>query len=216
MLKRAVARLPRFQKDGDYDAFECVLAEALAEHPTRLLASCVLPNHGPLVLWPQGDNHLTDCVRWLTHPHALRRHAHYHTGGTGHLSQGRCKAFPVAADEHRYAVLRYVERNPLCVNQVARAQAWRWSRLGRRQRGDAKALARLHLWPLPLPADWPDLVNTPHTEAELAALRQAVVRAQPYGPAAWCVDTARRLGLEACAAAAGPPAQGRPTPEAWF
>ena len=211
-----MARLPRFQKDGDYDAFERILAEALAEHPTRLLASCVMPNHGPLVLWPQGDNHLTDCVRWLTHPHALRWHAPYHTGGTGHLYQGRFKAFPVAADEHLYAVLRYVERNPLRANRVARAEAWRWSRLGRRQRGDAKALGRLHPGPLPLPADGPDLVNTPHTEAERAALRQAVARAQPYGPAAWCVDTARRLGLEAALRPRGRPRKAAPTPEAWF
>ena len=34
-LNRAVARLPLFQKDGDFEAFERVLAEALEEHPTR-------------------------------------------------------------------------------------------------------------------------------------------------------------------------------------
>jgi putative transposase len=40
----------------------------------------------------------------------MRWHAHYHTAGTGHLYQGRFKAFPVDADERLYAVLRYVER----------------------------------------------------------------------------------------------------------
>jgi hypothetical protein len=34
-LNRAVARLPLLQKDGDYDAFERVLLEAMARHPTR-------------------------------------------------------------------------------------------------------------------------------------------------------------------------------------
>ncbi len=49
-LNRAVARLPLFTKDGDYAAFERVLAEALHEHPTRLLAWCLMPNHWHLVL----------------------------------------------------------------------------------------------------------------------------------------------------------------------
>jgi putative transposase len=54
-LNRAVARLPLFQKDGDFDAFERVLAEALLKHPIRLLSYCVLPNHWHFVLWPAKD-----------------------------------------------------------------------------------------------------------------------------------------------------------------
>jgi REP element-mobilizing transposase RayT len=96
-LNRAVARLPLFEKDGDFAAFERVLAEALEEHPTRLLASCLMPDHWHLVLWPQKDDELTAFVRWLTHTHSVRWHAHYHTGGTGHIYQGRFKSFPVEA-----------------------------------------------------------------------------------------------------------------------
>ena len=35
--------------------------------------------------------------------------------------------------------------------------------------------------PAALPADWVNLVNTPQTEAEVAALRRCVQRGQPYG-----------------------------------
>src|SRR5437870_4093756 len=151
-LNRAVARLPLFQKDGDYDAFERVLAEALAEHPTRLLAYCLMPNHWHFVLWPRRDGELTAFLRWLTH--TQRWHAHYHTAGTGHLYQGRFKAFPVQEDEHLLTVCRYVERNPLRAGLVSRAEAWRWSSLAHRLAGDAQAQKLLHPWPLPLPADW--------------------------------------------------------------
>ena len=41
-LNRAVARLPLFQKHGDYQAFERVLVEALVEHPMRLLSYCLM------------------------------------------------------------------------------------------------------------------------------------------------------------------------------
>ena len=194
-LNRAVARLPLFPKDGDYDAFERVLAEALEEHPTRLLAYCLMPNPWHLVLWPQRDDELTAFRRWLTHTHTIRWHAPYHTGGTGHLYQGRFKAFPIAADEHLYTVLRYVERNPLRAGLVSRAQAWRWSSLGHRQAGDARAREFLHPWPVPLPQDWVALVNRPQTEAELAAVRRSVGRGCPFGSEAWQRQTAERLGL---------------------
>src|SRR5437588_9728660 len=182
-INRAVARLPLFQKDGDYAAFERVLAKALHEHPTRLLAYCLMPNHWHLVLWPQQTGELTAFLRWLTHTHSMRWHAHYHTGGTGHIYQGRFKSFPVETDEHLYTVLRYVERNALRANLVARAEDWRWGSLWRRHGGGAQAAALMHPWPVPVPENWVALVNEPQTEAELTAVRGAVLRSSPFGSA---------------------------------
>src|SRR6516165_7437771 len=127
VLNRAVARLPLFAKDGDYQAFERVLLDAMAKQPTRLLAYCLMPNHWHLLLWPEEGAELTGFVRWLTHTHSMRWHAHYHTAGSGHIYQGRFKSFPVQADDHYYAVVRYVERNALRANLVGRAEQWRWS-----------------------------------------------------------------------------------------
>src|SRR5688500_5877209 len=45
-LNRANARLPIFQKDGDYEAFEHILAQAREHVPgMRLLTYCLMPNH---------------------------------------------------------------------------------------------------------------------------------------------------------------------------
>ena len=195
-LNRAVARLPLFGKDGDYAAFERVLAEALREHPTRLLAYSLMPNHWHFVLWPERDGELTAFLRWLTNTHTMRWHAHYHTQGTGHLYQGRFKSFPVAANEHLYAVLRYVERNALRAGLVRRAEDWRWGSLWRRRHPDTQPVIALHPWPVPEPDNWEELVNQPQTEAELAAVRRSVGRGCPFGAPAWQEQTARRLGLE--------------------
>src|SRR5437868_10731644 len=102
VLNRAVARLPLFEKDGDYQAFERVLAQALLKFPIRLLGFCLMPNHWPMVLWPHDDGDLSNFVGWLTHTHTMRWHAHYHTGGTGHVYQSRFKCFPVEGDDHFY------------------------------------------------------------------------------------------------------------------
>jgi putative transposase len=179
VLNRGVARLPIFEKDKNYAAFMRVMAEAHQRHPTRLLSYCLMPNHWHMVLWPRGDGEITQFVRWLTHTHTMRWHAHYHTSGTGHLY--RFKSFPIESNEHLYSVLRYVERNALRANLVKRAEAWPWSSLWARCHGDEAARSLHSSWPLAEPRGWLRHVNDPQTESELEALRRSVQRGAPYG-----------------------------------
>ena len=197
VLNRANARLAIFRKDADYLAMERILAEALEHVPgMRLLAYALLPNHWHLVVWPRHDEELSDFGHWLTLTHTQRWHAHYHNLGAGHLYQGRFKSFPVAADDHYYQLLRYVERNALRAGLVSQAQAWRWGSLWHRCHEEADLPKLLSAGPLALGGDWVGRVNEPQTEAELEALRRCVQRGQPYGEEPWAKRVARRLGLE--------------------
>ena len=72
-------------------------------------------------------------MQWLLTAHVRRYHRHCHS--TGHVWQGRFKAFPIQEDNHLLAVLRYVERNALRANLVAQAEDWRWSSLAALQEG---------------------------------------------------------------------------------
>src|SRR6266853_277831 len=111
VLNRGNGRRTVFFKDGDHEAFERILGEALEHVPgMRLLAYTLMPNHWHLVLWPRRDGELSDFGHWLALAHTQRWHAHYHDIGTGHLYQGRFTSFPVAADEHFLQVCRYAER----------------------------------------------------------------------------------------------------------
>jgi putative transposase len=195
-LNRAVARLPLFEKSDDYDAFERVLEEALELHPTRLLAYCIMPNHWHFLLWPREDGELTAFLRWLTHTHTMRWHAHHRTSGTGHLYQGRFKAFPVQNDEHFYTVARYVEQNALRAGLVERANRWRWSSAWRRHHGDDDERAILSRWPLAMPDQWLAVINRLQREGEVDALRRCVLKGTPYGSPRWVQQSAVRLGLE--------------------
>jgi putative transposase len=196
VLNRAVARLPLFEKPADYVAFIRVLADTLDQFPMRILAFVLMPNHWHFVLWPEGDGDLSSFCRWLTHTHSMRWHAHYHTAGTGHIYQGRFKAFPIEGDQHLYRVCRYVERNPLRANLVRRAENWRWSSLWRRLHGDDRPRTLLAQWPLAMPSRWVQYVHQPQTEAELESLRRSVQRGTPFGSECWLETTVARLGLE--------------------
>ena len=209
VLNRANARLPLFQKDGDYEAFERVLDEARQRYDVPLLAYCLMPNHWHLVLWPRGDGDLTRYVGWLTLTHTQRWHAHYQTVGAGHAYQGRFKSFPVQEDEHLLTVCRYVERNALRAGLVRRAEDWRWGSLWRRERGGAEARRLLSEWPTPRPPGWLRWVNEPQNEAELAGLRQCVARGRPFGAEEWVGAAAARLGLAATMQPRGRPRKRR-------
>jgi putative transposase len=188
--------MPLLQKPGDYEAFERVLAEARQRHPMRILAWCLMPNHWHFVLWPRADGELSAFVRWLTHTHTMRWHAHYQSSGTGHLYQGRFKSFPIQADDHFLTVCRYVERNALRANLAERAEAWRWGSLWTQKYGNPEQRSMLANWPVQRPRNWVQIVNKPQSPAEEEAVRRSMSRGTPYGAQTWTNRVANRLGLD--------------------
>ena len=207
-LNRANARSTIFRKPADYLAFEQVLEEAVARSSMRLCSYCVIPNHWHLVLWPRRDGDLSRFMQWLTVVHVRRWHAHRHSGGTGHVYQGRFKSFPIQDDSHFLTVCRYVERNALRAKLVRRAEDWQWGSLWRRLGGNAESKALISAWPVERPRNWRSLVNQPHTAAEIEALRRCVQRGVPYGRDSWLRRTVARLGLESTVRPRGRPKKG--------
>jgi len=196
VLNRAVARLTLFEKADDYEAFERVLAEAIAREQLPVFAYTVMPNHWHFVVRPETDSQLSDFFRWLTHTHTMRWQAHDHTEGSGHLYQGRFKTFPIEADDHLLTVLRYVERNPLRASLCERAEDWRYGSLWRRKHGTPEQQQILREWPIARPRQWVAHVNRAQSEADMPALRSPVRKGTPFGGHRFVTQSAARLPLE--------------------
>jgi putative transposase len=194
VINRGVGRQTIFHKEEDYAAFERVMAEAWERLPMRILSYCLMPNHWHFVFWPQTGTEVGEFTKWMTHTHTQRWHAHYHTSGTGHLYQGRFKSFPVQDNLHLLLVLRYVERNALRANLVARAEDWPWCSLWRRQQ--QRGTVMLTAGPVARPADWVDFVNEPQNQAELEAIRRSVNRGCPFGDDDWQKEVVEDLSLQ--------------------
>ena len=196
VLNRGNGGAAIFDQDGDYDAFERVMGEALERVPMRILSYCVMPNHWHLVVWPREDGDLGRFMHWLTLTHVRRWHEARHTTGLGHLYQGAYKFFPVQDDSHFLIVCRYVERNALRASLVERAELWRWGSLWHRERDPEWASELLCEWPVMPPQDYLRWINEPQTQAELDAIRRCIRRGRPFGDESWQKTTAKRLGLE--------------------
>lgn len=188
-----------FEDEEDMDAFERVLEEALALHPSmRMIAHCVMPNHWHLVLYPSESKVLSKFVAWVASTHTRRWHAHRHQTGEGHLYQGRFRSFLVQKGPPVAKVCRYVERNAMRAGLVERAEDWRHGSLWRWSRGAAKQKELLAAWPDPpgrRPAGWLDLVNQPQSDAEEEAIRVCLRRERPYGDAEWMETVIPQFGL---------------------
>lgn len=197
VLNRAVARLTLFEKPADYDAFLCAVDETWEQVPLPIFAMVVMPNHWHFVVRPVQEGQVSEFFRRLSVTHCMRWHAHYHTGGTGHLYQGRFKSFPVQRDEHLLTVMRYVERNPLRAGLVDAAEEWQWgSAWARRQTDPLRRRWLANLRTPALPRTWRAWVNRPQSDAEVETLRTCIRRGCPYGHAKWVSQSAVRLGLQ--------------------
>jgi putative transposase len=209
VLNRGNGRAQVFHDADDSHSFVRLLRQACARMAMRLVGYCLMSNHFHLVVWPRGDNDLGPWMQWLltAHVHGYRKRYR----GSGHVWQGRFKAFPIEQDEHLLTVLRYVERNPVRPGLVVRAEDWPWSSL--RVWLQPPLLPWLDPGPVVRHAGWLEYVAAPQTEAELAALRRCVVRGAPYGSSAWVKQTATELGLESSLHPSGRPRKRTPHDE---
>ncbi len=183
VLNRANRRATIFKSDGDYRSFFMALADGLDKVPVRVLGACAMPNHFHLVVWPEEGRAISAFMRWFMNAHIRRYHSFHQTWGTGHLYQGRFKAFPIQTGVHLLTVLRYVEANPLRAHLVDRAEQWRWSSLTLQALQDGRPVIAPS--PVPRPANWREIVNTPLGMEAAEQMRACVRRNLPYGEDEW-------------------------------
>jgi putative transposase len=192
VFNRGNERSSVFFAAGDYVDFLSAMRDVSKRRPMRVFGYCLMPNHFHLALWPYGDGDLGRWMQSLFACHVRRHRLRY--AGTGHIWQGRFKAFPIKDDDHLLTVLRYIERNPLRAGLVERAEDWRWSSL--RHWARKCCLLPPDDGPLERPGNWIEWVNEAQTPAEEDSIRQSISRGAPFGDEAWVRTTAARLHLE--------------------
>ncbi len=202
VLNRGNGRAEVFHKPDDFAAFLEAVADASCRLPMRVLGYCVMPNHFHLVVQPHGDGDLSRWMQWLLTTQVRRYRRHY--GSSGHVWQGRFKAFPCQEDAHLLTVLRYVERNALRAGLVRRAEEWPYGSLHAAIAGRGPVVPERPAGAPPL-GEWVGRVNRPMGESELAALRRCVARGAPFGTEEWSRRTAAALGLESALRPRGRP-----------
>ena len=191
IINRGNRKARIFHEAEDYSQFLAAVHLAQERIAVPILAACLMPNHFHLVVRPVTDDGFGLWSRWLFTTHVRWHHAKYQS--SGHLWQGRYKAFLIQEDHHLLTVMRYVERNALRANLVERAEDWRWGSLA--WRATPSPAATLTPSPVPLPSYWRQWVNEPQSTAELDAIRTCVNRQRPFGEKSWVERRSLELGI---------------------
>ncbi len=208
VLNRANAGVEIFRKEKDYEAFESVIQEAKEKNPIKIFSYCLMPNHWHFILSPEDDGGLNKFMQRLALTHAQRWHAHYHNVGSGHLYQGRYKAFIIQKENYFLQAASYVERNAMRAGLVKKAQDWKWSSLWRREFGTLKQKEMIDPWPIAIPGDLLEYINRADSKNSLELIRESIKKSRPLGDSEWLNKTIRKFGLEIVTRNPGRPKNG--------
>ena len=124
ITQRGIRRLNVFGTDSDRQLYLDLLRESCRRFQLRICAYCLMTNQPHFVAIPE----YKDSV-WRTFHRChgtYAKHFNMRYAFTGHLWQAR--PFSCALDEeHFWAAIRYVERNPVRAHMVDCAEDYRWS-----------------------------------------------------------------------------------------
>jgi len=180
---------------------ELVLAYG-RERGLHVWAYCLMTNHVHFVAIPDQADSLANTFK----PVDMRytQHVNRVHGLGGRLWQGRFFSCPLD-DEHLWAAVRYVERNPVRVGLVRRAEAYPWSsaaaHCGRRK----DTLVEGNLEVRAVVDDWSAWLREEDDEAMVETLRRRTRTGRPAGDS---VFVARLEAL--CQRVLSPRKAGRP------
>jgi putative transposase len=158
VYNRRTDRQLLFPSSSSFDAFLELVERGVDRFNVRICAYCVMETHWHQAIWvdEKGETTVVRYLQWLSGCHALRFRIASSTRGLGHVYQDRYKSKVVTTPQHYFALVRYIEGNPLAAGLVKRAEEWEWSSLAERCNGERRILSD---GPLLLPTNWLEIVN---------------------------------------------------------
>jgi putative transposase len=123
-ILRGNAGEPVFFNEEDRYRFYLLLQEGVERYGHRIHAFCLMTNHIHLVV-QVADVPLSKIMQNVSFRYT--RWINWRQKRTGHLFQGRHKAFLIDSDEYLQQLVRYVHLNPVRVGLVRKPEEYRWS-----------------------------------------------------------------------------------------
>jgi putative transposase len=124
VVQRGNRRQKAFFNDHDKAAYLNILKEQARRFGVSIWAYCLMDNHVHFVAVPQDQESLANTFG-QTHRHYTRM-VNFREGWRGYLWQGRFSSY-VLDENYLYAVVRYIENNPVRAGLVLKAEDYLWS-----------------------------------------------------------------------------------------
>ena len=124
IIQRGNRREDVFFSDSDRKQYLEWLKEYCKEYKVEILAYCLMTNHIHLIAVPTTQDGLQKVLKPLHMRYAQK--INRERGWKGHFWQGRYFSSPLDG-EYLLFTTRYIERNPIRVKKVRKAENYKWS-----------------------------------------------------------------------------------------
>jgi putative transposase len=185
----------------DYKWYLKLVKKYSSEYELSLLAYCLMPNHVHFIVIPKNADSLAKTFGVC---HTL--YSQYYNKKnllTGHLWQGRFYSC-VLDEKHLYAVIRYVETNPVRAELVRRPEDWEWSSAGYHLKQTSSKLPLEKIDNFANIYDWQKYLQI-EDETVTTKIRTSTLTGRPLGDETFVTKLERLIGKQL-----KPPPQGRP------
>ena len=125
ITQRGTNRSTIFFDDEDRKYFFQYLKDSSEKTEVRVWAYCLMDNHFHLLLEPPNVQNLGRCLHGATFRYAQHYNVKY--ARSGRLWQNRYFSCTVDKEKYLWAVVRYIERNPVRAKLIKKAEDWKWS-----------------------------------------------------------------------------------------
>jgi putative transposase len=125
ITQRGTNKSTIFFDDEDRTYFIQCLNSWAGKTEVNIWAYCLMDNHFHLLLEPLKVENLGRCLHGATFRYAQHYNLKY--ARSGRLWQNRYFSCPVDKEKYLWAVVRYIENNPVRAKIVKKAEDWEWS-----------------------------------------------------------------------------------------
>ena len=168
-----------FFDDEDRQTYLKLLALYAEKHHFQIWAYCLMNNHIHLLAVPEAETSLARGIG-LTNQ-VYTQYLNRKLNQSGRIWQNRFFSCVVENNNYLWAVARYIERNPLKVGLVEKAEAYRWSSAKAHITGASDNLLGTTLWPSPQDQSaYAEFVVAEDEETD-NAIRRATRTGRPFG-----------------------------------
>ena len=202
ITQRGNYRQTVFAEVADYTRYVETLAVFAPKYGLDIWAWCLMPNHIHIVGVPGSQDSL---ARTFNTTHMLySQYFNRKRNATGHLWQGRF--FSCVLDEqHLYAAVRYVERNPVRSGIVAVAQDYPWSSARAHVTGTDDPLLSGHCFLSDTVAGWANYLGEDQGQEDVDNVIKATRIGRPCGNEEFVKQMERVLNRRLTASPRGRP-----------
>ncbi len=132
MINRGVAQTKVFLSGDDYAMFLMIVCKAATSYRAILHDYALMPNHYHLLMQTELDN-LSGLMKQINSNYAIYFNKKYHR--SGHLWQGRFISRYIKDESYLYALIRYIENNPVKAGLSQRAGEYPYTLVSSMMRG---------------------------------------------------------------------------------